>query len=900
MKCRWVLAFLLLLALSGAAPRLARADDPWSFLTRRQGALSDAITCLAPLSSGGMVIGSRAGLTIWEEGALHSESEGNGLPPGAVSAVVQVQGTIWVGTWGGGLAHQVDGQWERLSADNSPLPGDWVSALAAQGEALWIGTYGRGLAQWRDGDWQVFRRADYGLPSDWITCLLADSSGGVWVGTERAGLAHRDAAGRWRTWPLPFAGETQVTALAGSQGAIWVGTPRGVGVLQPLTGAWRRFSDDDGLPRGRVQAIAIASVGADAAPAVWLAGDGGLARWSGKKLATVAVAGDGWGQALTAAAVDGQGRLWLGSASRGVAAQGAVAWPVPSRRPVVLVHGWTVSDQDTLAASEFWHLARWLEQDGLTPNYVSGIAPAQTLHTNARRLGQAISEARQQSGAEQVDLVAFSMGGLNARAYLETSLYRGDVRQALFLGTPQRGELLWQDLLLWEYLAWRPDPSALELLPLHAELFNRTHQPSGEVPYLLVAGDARDTALPTLFRELPPGDGLVSTWSALGIEGSAVVRLVTKDIHAWSPDTILLGLPSLLYPSGTCALLRPALLGQAPGALAREVDSTVVQRPSLEARSPLYAGSLQAGATITLTHVPVDAPERVRVICRWNGPPLEMTLYDPLGHVHTLDGASDDEQGEYLALDFADLVTYVLTDTVAGDWTICLAQRDQAAVSSDYVLYVQQSTSLSLVAQATPVWARPGETIAITALLTDLPPGSTIDRATVIVYDAQRRPHLATMKALDGSTFVAGYRPTSGGYHIAMVSVAGETAGRRWERGVSTVLGVSSERARLSGEYLPAVAGAEPPAMLVGVTVAQAAEFLVSVRYRASDGRERALAQVQPLTVGRHMVPVALPSGETPPTQLSEVVLTDILGAGLWLDEAREIALNTSMSGGGP
>lgn len=52
----------------------------------------------------------------------------------------------------------------------------------------------------------------------------------------------------------------------------------------------------------------------------------------------------------------------------------------------------------------------------------------------------AITRAKEESGAEKVDIIAHSMGGLVARAYLQSeNLYRDDVDQFIMLGTPNEG-----------------------------------------------------------------------------------------------------------------------------------------------------------------------------------------------------------------------------------------------------------------------------------------------------------------------------------------------------------------------------------------------------------------------------------------------------------------------------
>jgi len=69
------------------------------------------------------------------------------------------------------------------------------------------------------------------LPSDWLTTLHPDGQGGLWIGTERAGLAHLDAHGQWSYQPLPQSAGAEVTAIAQDDGRLLVGTLRGLWTL---------------------------------------------------------------------------------------------------------------------------------------------------------------------------------------------------------------------------------------------------------------------------------------------------------------------------------------------------------------------------------------------------------------------------------------------------------------------------------------------------------------------------------------------------------------------------------------------------------------------------------------------------------------------------------------------
>jgi len=891
-----LMALLASLILPGEA---SRAEESWTISDIRDGLLRRGVHVLAPAGDGGMWVGTSSGMNHWDGERWASFSAGNGLAPGAITAVAEQGSDVWAGSWGGGLSVLRGTGWVTYRKGDSPLPGDWISALASDGEGLWIGTYGAGLARMEGADWTTYTRANSGLPSDWLTCLLPDGRGGLWVGTERAGLARLDAGGQWHRLALPLgpAAGAHVTALALRDGQLWVGTNDGLAVMDLGAERWLAYGVERGLPHKSI--TALASAGED----VWIGTDGGLARWRGGKVTTYTIKEGLPQNAISAAAVDSGGRLWVGTRGRGLAVLGEMAKPQVARAPVVLVHGWRGPDSDLLEDSEFWHLARWLAEDGFTPYFAKGISPENTLHANAERLRAAIDEVRLKTGAPAVYLIGFSMGGLNSRAYLESTLYQGDVLRVFTLGSPHRGEYMWQTLLLWEYLAWRPDPSALELLPLHIDLFNKTHSKIPTAPYTLVAGDARAAGLPTLFRELPPGDGLVSTWSALGIEGGGVDKRVTEDLHAWARETILLDLPSLLYPRGTYdAHIRPYLFGAAQARGAGSPDDEAAYRSlELDPRTALRSGEVSPGQTVTVS-VPIDVSGRARVLVRWKDTPVKASLRDPGGRAIKEDGAKKGDQAEYLELGFADLASYVLTDTVPGNWSLVLENESDRA-TAEYVAYASLVSPVRLLLRANPEWCEPGGEVTISAELTTGAGVARVEQVEAEIYGPDRTREVISLQAVQGRgekgplRFEGRYRaPARGGYYVAMARAAGLSGDVAFERGEQVVFGVRGDRAALSGRL---TLRAEPAPgnkwrgleATVGARVMREGEYLCSVSLLDGGGeRIVALAHTARLQPGEQDLRIMIPgatiaaSGREGPYRLGEVLLLDVSGAGVLLD----------------
>lgn len=103
------------------------------------------------------------------------------------------------------------------------------------------------------------------------------------------------------------------------------------------------------------------------------------------------------------------------------------------RRPVILIHGYALS------GASFALMARRLRHDGWTWVWPINHVPAfGDIGRNVETLAAAIDEVRRLSGAARVDIVAHSMGGLVARAFLR---HRGTtaVHRVITLGTPHCG-----------------------------------------------------------------------------------------------------------------------------------------------------------------------------------------------------------------------------------------------------------------------------------------------------------------------------------------------------------------------------------------------------------------------------------------------------------------------------
>lgn len=120
------------------------------------------------------------------------------------------------------------------------------------------------------------------------------------------------------------------------------------------------------------------------------------------------------------------------------------AAPGPRPIPVVLVPGWYEE------ATDLEPLSRRLIEAGWPADRIAMVSFADPVGSNAdhaREIADHVDRLRRISGAQHVDVVAHSMGGLAVRYFLSDPDRAGDARRVVFLGTPQRGTWI-------AYFAW--------------------------------------------------------------------------------------------------------------------------------------------------------------------------------------------------------------------------------------------------------------------------------------------------------------------------------------------------------------------------------------------------------------------------------------------------------------
>ena len=179
-----------------------------------------------------------------------------------------------------GLAFQQGGAW-RLIGSREGLSSDAaLSALVDREGSLWVGLLGGGLdRRLGRGEFTNWTRSD-GLSQEVVWAIVRQKSaagpGPLWVGTEQ-GLNRLDPiSGEVRRFGVEegLGGNTIATLAAGSDGSVWIGSwPGGVARLMP-DGKLRRYSAEDAAP----EQFRVAAIHERADGEVWFGAVEGLYR----------------------------------------------------------------------------------------------------------------------------------------------------------------------------------------------------------------------------------------------------------------------------------------------------------------------------------------------------------------------------------------------------------------------------------------------------------------------------------------------------------------------------------------------------------------------------------------------------------------------------------------------
>lgn len=217
----------------------------------KDGLVNDGIVSLCQDSEGRLWLAGVDGTVVR---ALDATNQTFAVPAGwpkldVLNLYATPTGEVWCGTLGAGLIH-----WQNGIFTEEPLPGDITALLQDREGDLWASIIKKQLVRRHNGQ-DDFIPSDGGLVQP--RALAEDSSGGIWVGTEK-GLVFQRQSEHFTPVPLPGARPDEAIRFIVPDGhdTVWIGAYSG-GLYRWHAGQVKRLSTDAGLPVDDLRVMAI-------------------------------------------------------------------------------------------------------------------------------------------------------------------------------------------------------------------------------------------------------------------------------------------------------------------------------------------------------------------------------------------------------------------------------------------------------------------------------------------------------------------------------------------------------------------------------------------------------------------------------------------------------------------
>ena len=457
-------------------------------------------------------------------------------------------------------------------------------------------------------------------------------------------------------------------------------------------------------------------------------------------------------------------------------------------RPVVMVHGFS---SNSSAWNAYLGAEGYLAEVGVpafavgdeqvpgtmnTGNIANPEGRTNTIAENAAILNEYAAAVRQQTGAEQIDLLAHSMGGLISRYYIDRFVEPGQVRRLIMLGSPMAGTACANlPASLGYYL-----PATLELRPGYiTAIFNAQVTRRKGVAFHDLAGVPITDPIQSPCTEVPT-DIAVSLPS---VEAIPLDKVEAPILHT------SLNIEREVFESFVLPLLATP-----PGGYAPQPDPVI--------QNSTAAAGLQF-SRITSGHVNLGETQEIEIPIESGVTVASFALYDPTRSLQVeVRGASGNvielsaENNGLFVVDDPETMVYLgygFNDPRPGLWKISLsAGQGTPAEGADFAIAAQYHGGAALDAQVSNLLPGLGETITLNASLK-----GGAEPLELLGAEMQLRLPDGTQESLllsgAANALSATWTATRPGLHTVDILVQGQDAdGNRLERSLALSLEVQS------------------------------------------------------------------------------------------------------------
>ncbi len=391
----------------------------------------------------------------------------------------------------------------------------------------------------------------------------------------------------------------------------------------------------------------------------------------------------------------------------------ATSSPIPvSARPVVMVHGFISSWQawENYLGPNGYLASIGIQGFAVGDGQVEGTmntgsidqptSKTNTIAENAAILSDYIDSVKKLTGAQKVDLLGHSMGGLISRYYIDRLMSNDEVAQLIMLGSPMAGTNCANlPASLGFYL-----PATLEIQPGYvAEIFNAQIDHRHGIPFNALAGTSILDALKSPCTPVP-SDLAVSQGSV----GAIPLHASQMPVLHMELNTSRRVFEEYVKP----------LLQTPPGKYAYEPDPPLVPGQTEQQQfSRTFSGHLGPGDQQELT-IHIDPDVAVASFALFDTTrSLNVTVRGASGNVITLD---PDKNGLTVIDDPNALfqLGYGFNNPKPGAWRVTLATTEKTPPSgADYAMTASFQGGAKLQAQVKPLIPKLEEPVQLSASL---------------------------------------------------------------------------------------------------------------------------------------------------------------------------------------
>ncbi len=283
-------------------------NGKFSVYKRANGLANDVVFSLCGDGKAGIWIATHGGLSHWSNDQFTNLSTRSGLPSEDIRSLYKDRdGSLWMGTSGGGLGHLTSGGISTYTTEDGLSSNRIWSIFRDSSGSLWLGTGGGGICRFSNGEFSRFTVKE-GFSGADVWAITEDREGSLWIGTAGGGLNRlRDAS--FATYGALEGLSSNITlgVYEDREGALWIGTADG-GVDRLQNGRITNFTVRDGLPDNQVFSISEDGNGNH-----WFGTRRGLGKLSQGNLTVYPIQNGLSHDFVRCTFIDNAGQLWAGA-----------------------------------------------------------------------------------------------------------------------------------------------------------------------------------------------------------------------------------------------------------------------------------------------------------------------------------------------------------------------------------------------------------------------------------------------------------------------------------------------------------------------------------------------------------------------------------------------------------